>query len=234
MVYPVIIVSAMVIVMFIIMVFVVPKLSEVYTEIGLALPLPTRILIGTSKFMSTFWWLIIILVVGGIYALQRYRKTQEGSLVIDSLILKVPIIGKLNRDSSVTEFTRTLGLLVGAGVPILESLKIAGSTATNALHRAAVAKVAALVEKGAQLSKAIAAEEAFPPLIPQMMSVGEETGKMDEVLAKVSHFFELEVEQEVKNLTTAIEPLIMIVLGIMVALLMISIILPIYSITQAF
>ncbi len=119
-------------------------------------------------------------------------------------------------------------------MPIIESLKIAGDTAGNAVHRQAVYNVVNMVEKGATLSKALAKEEVFPPIVPQMSSVGEETGKMDDVLSKVAHFFEIEVEQQVKNLTTALEPIIMVILGIMVGLLMISIILPIYSITAAF
>ncbi|MDP2721013.1 MAG: type II secretion system F family protein [bacterium] len=233
-IYPAIIMVAMSLVAAIILIFVVPKLSEVYKDLGIVLPLPTRILIALSGFLAKFWWLVIILIVVGSIALRRYRKTPEGALVVDRLLLKVPVMGKLNRDSSLTEFTRTLGALVAAGVPIIESLKIAGETATNATHRLAVENVSSLVEKGISLSKALAREETFPPLIAQMASVGEETGKMDEVLTKVSLFFEQEVEQEVKNLTTALEPIIMIVLGIMVGLLMISIVLPIYSITSAF
>jgi len=234
MVYPAIIMIAMFLVAAIILIFVVPKLSEVYKDLGITLPLPTLILMALSNFFVKFWWLVIIISVGGSIALRRYRKTPEGALLIDSLILKLPVIGKLNRDSSLTEFTRTLGSLVAAGVPILDSLKIAGETATNATHKVAVANVATSVEKGASLARALENEETFPPLICQMAKVGEETGKMDEVLTKVSIFFEQEVDQQVKNLTTALEPIIMIVLGIGVGLLMISIILPIYSITSAF
>jgi len=234
MIYPIIITSAMVGVGAIVLIFVVPKLAEVYTGLDIALPLPTRIFMFLGYVASNFWWLILILFVVGIYALRRYRKTPSGGLVVDRILLKIPIFGKLNRDSSLTEFTRTLGALVGAGVPILEALKIAGETATNALHRAAVVRVSTIVEKGATLSTALGNEEMFPAIIPQMVSVGEETGKMDEVLSKVAAFFEMEVDQEVQTLTTALEPIIMIILGIGVALLMISIIMPIYSITQAF
>lgn len=233
-IYPAVIMIAMVGVAAIILIFVVPKLSEVYTDMNIALPLPTRMLMAISGFMVKFWWLMIILTVVGIIALRRYRKTPEGALVIDRILLKVPVIGKLTRDSSLAEFTRTLGSMVAAGVPIIEALKISGDTAGNAVHRVAISNVTSLVEKGATLSKALEKEETFPPIIPQMVSVGEETGKLDEVLGKVAHFFEVEVEQQVKNLTTALEPIIMVILGIMVALLMISIVMPIYSITSAF
>jgi type II secretory pathway component PulF len=233
-IYPAIIVTAMILVSAVVLIFVVPKLTELYADLDIALPLPTVILMFVSDMAVRFWWLAIILGVIGFSVLRKYRQTPQGSLIIDKLILKLPIMGKLNRDSSLTELTRTMGALAGAGVPILESLKISSSVATNAVHRQAVTRASTLVEKGAQLSKAIAADEIFPPIIPQMISVGEETGKMDEVLNKLSHFYELEVEHQVKNLTTALEPIIMIILGIGVALLVISIILPIYNITSAF
>ena len=218
----------------IILIFVVPKLAEVYIDLEIELPLPTRILIVISDFLVIFWWLVIIITVVGLILLKRYRNTPAGALVVDRLLLKVPVTGKLNRDSSLTEFTRILGALVGAGVPILEALKISGETASNAVHRGAVENVVSKLEKGASLSKALETEGVFPPIIPQMVKVGEETGKMDEVLTRVSEFFEMEVDQEVKNLTTALEPIIMVVLGVMVGGLMIAIILPIYSITDAF
>jgi len=234
MVYPAIIISGMLAVGTMIMIFVVPKLTTVYKDMNISLPLPTLILMAVSDFLVRFWWLVIIAIVGGMIALRRYRKTPSGALAIDSLLLKIPVIGKLNRETSLTEFTRTLGSLVGAGVPILEALRIGGDAATNAVHRTAIGKVIDMVEKGAPLSKALSSEATFPPIIPQMVSVGEETGKMADVLEKVSRFFEIEVEQMTKNLTTALEPIIMIILGVMVALLMISIILPIYSLTSAF
>jgi len=233
-IYPAIITMGMLGVAAIILIFVVPKLAEVYVDLEIELPLPTRILIAISDFLVVFWWLVIIIIIGGLAVLRRYRKTPSGALIIDSLLLKVPVTGKLNRDTSLTEFTRTLGALVAAGVPILEALKISGDTASNAVHRQAVKNVVIKLEKGASLSKALETEEVFPPIIPQMAKVGEETGKLDEVLTKVSEFFEMEVDQEVKNLTTALEPIIMVVLGVMVGGLMIAIILPIYSITDAF
>ena len=234
MVYPAIIISGMLAVGMMIMIFVIPKLTQVYKDMDISLPLPTLVLMAASDFLVRFWWLVIIATVGGAIAFQRYRKTPAGALAIDNLLLKMPVIGKLNRETSLTEFTRTLGSLVGAGVPILEALRIGGDAATNAAHRAAVGRVINLVEKGSTLSKALSNEATFPPIIPQMVSVGEETGKMADVLEKVSRFFEIEVEQMTKNLTTALEPIIMLILGLMVALLMISIVLPIYSLTSAF
>jgi type IV pilus assembly protein PilC len=233
-VYPAIILVAMTLVTSIIMIFVVPKLTELYSNLKVNLPLPTVILIAISKFMANFWWLVLIMLVAAFIAFRRYRKTPSGALLVDTILLKLPVVGKLNRDSSLTELTRTLGSLVGAGVPILEALRIAGEVATNAIHRNAIGKAATMVEKGTTLSKAVAQEETFPAIFPQMIAVGEETGKMDDVLSKLAHYFEIEVDQQVKNLTTALEPIIMVTLGIMVGLLVVSIILPIYSITSAF
>lgn len=233
-IYPAIITMGMLGVAAIILIFVVPKLAEVYIDLEIELPLPTLILIGISDFLVIFWWLVIIIIVVGLILLKRYRNTPSGALVVDRLLLRVPVTGKLSRDSSLTEFTRILGALVGAGVPILEALKISGESASNAVHRGAVENVVSKLEKGASLSKALETEGVFPPIIPQMVKVGEETGKMDEVLTRVSEFFEMEVDQEVKNLTTALEPIIMVVLGVMVGGLMVAIILPIYSITDAF
>src|SRR3989304_4330614 len=167
-IYPAVILVAMTLVAAIILIFVVPKLSEVYVDLGITLPLPTRILIALSNFMVRFWWLVTVVGVIGYIALGRYRKTPEGALLIDGILIKLPVVGKLNRDSSLTTFTRTLGALVAAGVPIIESLKIAGETATNATHSQAVKNVSSLVEKGVSLSKALGREETFPPLIAQM------------------------------------------------------------------
>lgn len=233
-IYPTIILIAMTGVIAIILIFVIPKLSELYKQLNIKLPLPTVIMITLSNFAINFWWLIIIAgVLGGIFY-RRYRKTESGALVVDRIILKIPIMGRLNRDTSLTEFTRTLSALISAGVPILEGLKISGDVASNATHRLAIKRATTLVEKGSQLSKALGQDDTFPAIVPQMVAVGEETGKIDEVLAKVSGYFELEVDHQVKNLTASLEPIIMIVLGVMVAALVISVILPIYSITSAF
>ncbi len=233
-IYPTIILIAMALVITVIMIFVIPKLSELYSQLNVQLPLPTKIIMALSGFMVNFWWLVILVIVGFTILLRRYRSTESGALVVDKIILKIPIMGKLNRDSSLTEFTRTLSSLIAAGVPILEGLKISGDVAGNATHRLAIKKAAVLVEKGSQLSKAIGQDDTFPAIVPQMIAVGEETGKIDEVLARVSNYFDLEVDHQVKNLTASLEPIIMIVLGVMVAFLVISIIMPIYGLTSSF
>lgn len=232
-IYPIIVVIAMLLVSVIVLIFVIPRISVLYTDLKVGLPLPTRILLALSDFLRTFWWALILVPPAAFYGLRFFRKTPEGKIVIDHILLKLPVFGRLNEYTSFTELTRTLGSLVGSGVPILDALRIAGDVAGSAVHQQAIKEASYLVEKGGQLSTAISQQESFPPIIPQMIAVGEETGKLDEVLSKLSHYFEVEVEQQVKNLTAALEPLIMIVLGIGVALLVISIILPIYKITSA-
>lgn len=232
-IYPIIILIAMFLVITIVLVFVVPRISVLYKDLEVELPFPTKVLMFMSSTLINFWWLLILIPIGGVFLLRSFRKTQEGRVAIDAFMMRVPVLGKMNQYTSYTELTRTLGSLVGSGVPILDALKIAGEVATSATHQEALKDAARQVEKGGQLSAAFARGEVFPPIIPQMIAVGEETGKLDEVLLKLSHYFEVEVEQQVKNLTAALEPFIMIFLGIMVAGLVVSIILPIYEITSS-
>jgi type IV pilus assembly protein PilC len=232
-IYPIIIVIAMMLVSVIVLVFVVPRISSLYTDLNVDLPLPTKVLLFLSDTVRTFWWALIFIPPVGFYGLKWFRKTPEGRIVLDGLTLKIPVIGRMNEYTSFTQLTRTLGSLIGSGVPILDALKISSEVAGNAVHQHAIKDSAKMVEKGGQLSAAFSHQEVFPPIIPQMIAVGEETGKLDEVMDKLSHYFEVEVEQQVKNLTSALEPLIMIFLGIGVALLVISIILPIYKITSS-
>lgn len=234
-IYPVIIVIGMVIVSFIMMVFVVPRLTSLYTDFGAELPTPTKILIGASTFAVRFWPLTIGLLGLGIFGFRYYRNTPEGRHRLDALVFKVPIFGELQRKVILTELTRTLSLMVGAGVPILEGLSVTAEVITNVIIKDALVDAARQIEKGFPIAFSFAKHpEAFPYILSQMVAVGEETGKMEEVLSKVSRVFEIESDQEVKALTSAIEPVVMVILGIGVAFLVIAIILPIYNLTSKF
>lgn len=233
-IYPIIVIIAMIVVSFVILVFVIPRLTGLYKDLGTQLPLPTLILLQISSVVRYTWWLIIAGMVAGFIFFRRYAKTNVGSRQIDSIVMKIPLMGQISANTSMAVLTRTLGSLVGSGVPIIEALKISANVATNALHRESIVKASQAVEKGAVLSAILSKDPLFPPIVSQMISVGEETGKLDEVLEKLSQYFESEVEQSVKNLTAAIEPVIMVILGLMVAFLVISIILPIYKITSSF
>lgn len=234
-IYPIIIVIGMVIVSFIMMIFVIPRMLNLYTEFQAELPLPTKILIGISNFMIKFWPLILAVVGGVFYATSLYRKTPQGLRKTDELYLKTPIIGDLQRQVILTELTSTLSLMVGAGVSILEGLNITSQVVNNSIISDALKDAAKYVEKGFPVAYSFAKHpEAFPYILSQMISVGEETGKMDEILQKISHVFEIESDQRVKALTAAIEPIVMVILGIGVGFLVIAVILPIYNLTSAF
>lgn len=231
--YPIIVIIGMIIVMSIMMIFVIPQLSVLYENLGVPLPLPTRIIVGMSRFVTTFWPIILAFVVLIIFFYRRWRKTQAGQIFIDDLTLKLPVFGKLVNQSILTEFTRTFGLLIGTGTLVVQSLNQSSDVVGNSIYKNAINGVAKRVEKGLSVADAVASFSVFPPIVVQMVGIGEQTGKLDESLMRVSEYFEREVEQSVKNLTTAMEPFIMVVLGIGVAFLIISIITPIYNLTSS-
>jgi type IV pilus assembly protein PilC len=234
-IYPAIIITGMVIVAFIMMIFDIPRLTSLYSEFNAELPLPTKILIGISNAVIKFWPITLAIVVGAVYSFQAYRKTPAGKLKTDELQFKIPIVGELQKQVILTELTSTLSLMTGAGVSILEGLNITSDVVSNAVIGNALKDVSLQVEKGFPVSFAFAKHpEAFPFILSQMVSVGEETGKMEEVLKKVSHVFETESDQKVKSLTAAIEPIVMVILGLGVGFLVIAIILPIYNLTSQF
>ena len=232
MIYPIVIVTGMILVATIMMIFVIPKLLSLYQEFDAQLPAATKILISISNLAVKFWWVVVFLLVGLAYAYKMFNSKKSGKRKIDEFKFKIPVAGKLINQTTLAEFTRTLGLLIGAGVPITEALEISAKTANNLVIEEGIVIANKQVEKGLPLSSAIAKNEFFPPIVSQMLSVGEETGKLDEVLLKVSKYFQSESEESLKGLTTAIEPLIMIVLGVGVGFLIIAIILPIYNLTS--
>jgi type IV pilus assembly protein PilC len=234
-IYPVVIVIGMVVVSVIMMVFVIPRLLSLYTDFNATLPLPTKILIGVSSFMASFWWLLLIIIGIGLYFLNIYRNTAAGRRKTDEMIFKIPVFGDLQRQVVLTELTRTLSLMVGAGVPILEALNITADVVNNSIVSDALRDSAHEVERGFPIAYAFGRHpEAFPFLLSQMVAVGEETGKMDEVLTKISHIFEVDSDEKVKGLTSSIEPLVMVFLGVGVGFLVIAVILPIYNLTSQF
>lgn len=234
MVYPIIIIIGMIVVSFIMMIFVIPKLLSLFKEFNAKLPFATQMLIYISDFFVKAWPLLILLIGGGYWGFTLYQKTPRGRRKIDELKFKIPIAGDLIKEVILTELTRTLSLMVGAGVSIIEALNITSEVVDNAVISEALDDAAKMIERGFPIAYSFAKHpEAFPYLLSQMVAVGEETGKMDEVLSKVSRIFEIESDQKVKALTTAIEPIVMIVLGLGVGFLVIAIILPIYNLTSS-
>jgi len=232
-IYPAIIVVGMVIVATIMIIFVIPKLTTLYDQFDAEMPFATRILLGISSLVTTYWFVFAAILAGGFFSFNAYRKTDVGKRKIAEFIFKIPIIGGLQRQIILTELTQTMAMMVGAGVPILEALSVTSGVLGNIIIQDALKDVGTQIEKGFPIAFSFAKHpEAFPYILSQMIAVGEETGKMEEVLTKVSHVFEVESEQKVKALTSAIEPMVMIVLGIGVAFLVIAVILPIYNLTS--
>lgn len=233
-VYPSIVMSGMVIVAIIVMTIVVPRLTSLYKEFGISLPLPTQILIFASLFLVKMWWLILILFIITFVLFLRMRTTKFGRFILSTISLNLPIFGNLIRQATLVEVTKTLGLLVDGGVPILTSLEIAQNATNNILYQDAFAQAAKRIEKGFPLSEPLMENKIFPAILGQMVAVGEHTGKLGDSLFKLSGYFEAEAEAVVRNLTTLIEPLIMVVLGLGVGFLVLAVLLPIYSLTSKF
>ena len=233
-IYPAIVIVVMIIVIVVMMVFVIPKLTGLYSEIGASLPLPTRILIFASDTIRGFWWLILIFLGMFTYGFKVFAKTETGDQLLSKVFLRLPIWGKIKKALVLAQFTRTLGLLIGAGIPIITALKVVSGLLGSQSYKEALEFAIARVERGSPLYQPLAASPIFPPIIGQMLRVGEETGKMDEVLLRLSLFFEGESENAIRNLTTALEPIILVILGIGVGVLVLSVILPIYNLTAQF
>lgn len=231
--YPSIVIMGIIAVMFIMMIFVIPQLNELYKSLNVSLPLSTRIVVGISNFLIIFWPLVFGFLALLFFLFRRWRKTESGGLIFDDFMLKMPVFGKLIRQSILTEFARTFGLLVGTGTLVVEALNQTADVAGNILYKNAILGVSKRVEKGITIGDAMAAYSLFPPILVQTVRIGEQTGKLDESLMRVSEYFEREVEQSVKTLTTAMEPFIMIILGLGVAFLVFSIITPIYSLVSS-
>ncbi len=233
-IYPVIVIIVMFAVGAIMMIFVIPKMTDLYKDFDAELPLMTQLLIGTSDFFARFWWLIGAVVFGGVTFFLKWKKTVAGRHAFDKVLLRLPLFGPLIEKIALTEFTRTLALLLNSGVSLLQALEIVTKGVNNVIYQDALQECAKQVEKGVSLSQALLRYSDFPPILQQMIAVGEETGKLDDVLRKLSVYFEQESEQAVKNMTAAIEPMIMIVLGVGVGALVIAVIMPIYNLTSQF
>ena len=231
--YPLIVIVMMIIVVFVMMIFVIPQISTLYESLNVALPLPTLILMQISNFFVAFWFIILAALVLVGVAYNRWYKTAEGKLTIDSLFLKIPVFGALIKKTILAEFSRTLGALLASGTLVVEALDKVSNITGNIHYKNAIDDVAKRVEKGVSIGDSMSLYYLFPPNLIELVKIGEQTGKLDETLAKASEYFENEVDQTVKTLSTAMEPIILIFLGIGVAFLVIAIITPIYQITSS-
>ena len=230
MVYPIGVLTIAAAVIILLLWKVVPVFANLFAGMGVDLPLPTKIVIATSNFVgSIFGLLIVVGVVAAIIGLKVWYGTTQGRYAIDTVILKLPVLGLLMRKIAVGRFTRTLGTLISSGVPILEGLDITAKTAGNAVVERALNKVRKSLEEGKSLTEPLKDSEVFPGMVTQMIAVGEQTGAMDAMLQKIADFYEEEVDAAVKDLLTALEPIMIVFLGGVVGGVVISMYLPLFS-----
>ena len=209
---------------------VVPIFVTLFNGLGAALPLPTRVVIAMSNFVGSIWGLLIVVfLVGGGFALKIWYGTPQGRMTIDTVLLKMPVLGMILRKIAVARFTRTLGTLISSGVPILEGLDITARTSGNAVVEQAILKTRKAVEAGRSLVDPLKETDVFPGMVTQMIAVGEQTGAMDTMLGKIADFYEEEVDAAVKDLLTLIEPVMILFLGIVVGGIVISMYMPLFS-----
>src|SRR6202158_2257529 len=209
---------------------VVPIFATLFAGLGVDLPLPTKIVIGLSNFVGSIFGLLMLVALGGaIFGLKVWYGTSQGRFVLDTIVLKLPVLGILMRKIAVARFTRTLGTLISSGVPILEGLDITAKTAGNAVVERALMKVRKELEEGKSLTEPLRETDVFPGMVTQMIGVGEQTGAMDAMLQKIADFYEDEVDAAVKDLLTALEPVMIVFLGVVVGGVVISMYLPLFS-----
>jgi type IV pilus assembly protein PilC len=229
MIYPATIISVAVIVTTVLLVWVIPVFAELFSSFGKALPAPTQFVINLSNFTIAYFPYISGTVVMIGIALRQFYKTEGGQLTMDRMFLELPVFGDLIRKSSVARFTRTLSTLVSSGVPILDALLITAKTAGNKVVERAVLATRVSISEGNSISDPLTQSKVFPPMVCQMISVGESTGSLDAMLTKIAEFYEDEVDQIVNNLTTLMEPIVILVLGVIIGGLVISMYLPIFQ-----
>jgi type IV pilus assembly protein PilC len=217
----------------VLLIFVIPTFQKMFAEAGIALPLPTRIVIQLSKLLQAYWWAVGIGVFFGFTSLKKYYATSSGKLVIDRMMLKAPVLGDVLRKSAVSRFTRTLGTLIGSGVSILDGLEITAKTSGNRVIQDAIMESRASIAGGETISAPLKKSGVFPPMVVSMINVGEQTGGLDEMLGKIADFYDEEVDAAVSGLLALMEPVMIVFLGVVVGGMVIAMYLPIFDMVNA-
>ncbi|HEX6059360.1 MAG TPA: type II secretion system F family protein [Gemmatimonadaceae bacterium] len=233
MIYPGVIMGVAAVAIAVLLIFVIPTFESMFASVGLALPLPTRIVIMMSKFLTGYWWAVIAGGVAGFFALKKYYASSSGRLAIDKLMLKLPVLGDVLRKSSVSRFTRTLGTLISSGVSILDGLEITAKTAGNRVIQDAIMASRASIAGGDTISAPLQKSAVFPPMVISMIAVGEQTGGLDEMLSKIADFYDEEVDAAVSNLLSMLEPIMIVFLGVVVGGMVVAMYLPIFDMINA-
>ncbi len=229
MIYPGVILSVAVVAITVLLVFVIPTFQSMFASVDLALPAPTRLVIWLSAMLQAYWWLMLGLLVAGIWSIRMYYRTSGGRLALDRLMLRVPILGDMLRKTAVARFTRTLGTLLSSGVSILDGLEITARTAGNRVIHDAVMRSRSSIAGGETIAEPLKQSGVFPPMVTQMINVGEQTGTIDEMLDKIADFYDDEVDTAVEALLAAMEPILIVFLGVVVGGMIVSMYLPIFD-----
>jgi type IV pilus assembly protein PilC len=228
-IYPVAVVSLAGLIVGALLKWVVPIFANLFVGLGVALPLPTRIVIGLSDFVGQFWWFFIVGTIAAVFGTRQIRKHPRGRYYFDAMLLKLPVLGMLLRKIAVARFTRTLGTLITSGVPILEGLAITARTSGNAVLEEALMKVRKAIEEGRTIVDPLRECGVFPNMVTQMIGVGEATGAMDSMLQKIADFYEDEVDSATKDMLAMLEPVIIGILGVSIGGIVISLYMPLFS-----
>ncbi|MBU2068452.1 type II secretion system F family protein, partial [Patescibacteria group bacterium] len=227
--YPAFILGAFVIVGVLVMVMVIPQLTSILTEAGQELPWTTKIVIFTSNFIRSYGWILLILAIGGGVGFWKYKQTEKGRVVWDTIKIKIPLFGPIFKKTYLARLSDNLSALIKGGVSIIQSLNVSGEVVGNSVFKAILFKARDDVKEGKSISSALEGHDEFPPLFTQMIKTGEQTGKLDSILGKLSVFYSKEVENVVDNLSRLIEPILLVALGIGVSILVFSVFMPIYN-----
>lgn len=233
MIYPGVIMSVAGIAIAVLLIFVIPVFESMFASVGLALPLPTRVVIGMSKFLKSYWWAVGGGMAGGVFLLKKYYATPNGHLAIDRLMLRMPVLGDVLRKSAVSRFTRTLGTLISSGVSILDGLEITAKTAGNRVIQDAIMASRASIAGGDTIAAPLQKSAVFPPMVISMIAVGEQTGGLDEMLSKIADFYDEEVDAAVSGLLSLLEPIMIVFLGVVVGGMVVAMYLPIFDMINA-
>ena len=233
MIYPGVIISVAVGAVTVRLGFVITTFEQMFASVNLTLPLPTRVVIGMSRFLTSYWWAVLATALGSGFMLKRYYATPSGKLAIDRLMLKLPVLGDVIRKSAVSRFTRTLGTLISSGVSILDGLEITAKTAGNRVIHDAIMQSRSSIAGGDTIAAPLAKSEVFPPMVISMIAVGEQTGGLDEMLSKIADFYDEEVDAAVSALLSLLEPVMIVFLGVVVGGMVVAMYLPIFDMINA-
>ena len=233
MMYPIIVLNFAGVMVLALFLFVLPRFKEIFLSMNVEMPPVTLALFATGDFLQKFWWLILVLGIGAFFAFKQYDKTTRGHYNIDKIKLKAPIFGDLSLKLSIARFARTFGTLIASGVPMMRSLEIIGETSGNAVLAESIANARTSIREGAKISQPLAASGLFPAMVTHMIDVGEETGRLSEMLCKVADFYDDEVDAMVKGLTSLIEPMLIVFMGVLVGFIAISVMSPIFKLVSS-